>query len=798
MKKTLLPLKTSFLVIAFLFINKSFTQHSQDVLNDYITYAEAPRELAYVHLNKSTFIEGEMMGFTAYIIDKFSKSTSKETQNLYCTINDENGNVIKKKLLKVENGVTSNVFYIDSTLSSGVFTFKAYTNWMRNFSEPNHFQQTFKVINADNNNTIKPITPKDFDIDLQILGEGGHILYNVKNTVGIIAKNQFGKGIKNARGVILDSSNNVVAKFLLNEVGVGKTIFIPNSKESYFITLETATKTLKKPINDIKLLGVVMSVLPSKENLILNLKTNQQTLENSTNQNFKVGLHNGHNMLLTYVSLNKNGEAILLYPKEELNSGINIFTVFNNDDQPILERLYFNNNFKKTELTKVKVKPSKDSLSVKLNLKNLTNSDNSSHLSVSVLPVATKSYNHNNNIFSQLYIQPYVNSTIENGAMYFDSNNKRASYNLDLLMLTQGWSSYDWTKIFNYNDKFIYPFERGIDIVANINKSKNGTYLVYPNRSGNTQLFNIANNEKEFTIKSVFPNEKEKLRIGFIENEKTSFNKKPTLALQYFPNSFPLFSKDYKIIEESYTLNDYYVKGRNENKSWDINKVEALDEVVVKADKRYTKFEELKQKAIVSRFEFIEENIKLRGMRIDLYLQRLGWATDFDIFSGKLSIINPRGTSKDKTPLVYLDGALLTTSGKDSDFGILTFLTMDSIDYIEYELYGIGGGIRGNAGFIKIFTGTRYNELNPIDNVVTYEAPLNFSKDKTFYTPKYYSYKTDFFKEYGTVGWLPKLDIENGIAEFKVPNIKSTDITLYIEGVLNENQLISQKITVNR
>ena len=144
-----LPSVKPILVIFLSFTVFCFAQDAKTILDNFTNYTEAPRELAYVHLNKSTYIEGEMLGFTAYVFDTYSKEPSKIAQNLYCTISDDQGNILKKKLLKIENGIASNIFEIDSTISTGIFTFKAYTNWMRNFSELNHFEQTFKVIDAE-------------------------------------------------------------------------------------------------------------------------------------------------------------------------------------------------------------------------------------------------------------------------------------------------------------------------------------------------------------------------------------------------------------------------------------------------------------------------------------------------------------------------------------------------------------------------------------------------------------------------------------------------------------------------
>lgn len=73
------------------------------------------------------------MGFTAYVFDKSSKTPSKSSKNLYCTISSKNGEIIKQKLLKINNGIVFNTFDIDDKFKPGEYTFRAYTNWMLNF-----------------------------------------------------------------------------------------------------------------------------------------------------------------------------------------------------------------------------------------------------------------------------------------------------------------------------------------------------------------------------------------------------------------------------------------------------------------------------------------------------------------------------------------------------------------------------------------------------------------------------------------------------------------------------------------
>ena len=77
-------------------------QEDSDILDAYEDYTEAAREVVYVHLNKSTYIKGESIGFTAYVMDKKDKKPSQLTTNLYVSIEDEKNNIVKKKLIRVD------------------------------------------------------------------------------------------------------------------------------------------------------------------------------------------------------------------------------------------------------------------------------------------------------------------------------------------------------------------------------------------------------------------------------------------------------------------------------------------------------------------------------------------------------------------------------------------------------------------------------------------------------------------------------------------------------------------------
>jgi hypothetical protein len=800
--KTLPALKI-ILLLVFSCSIFSFAQDSETITDDYLDYTKAPREIAYVHLNKSTYVEGEIIGFKAYVFDKESKKRSNLTTNLYCIIQDENGDVLKKKLIKVTNGVASNTFDIDSTLTYGVYTFKAYTNWMRNFNENNHFEQTFKVIGADNRNFIKPELPKNNNIDLQALGEGGHIVYNLSNTVGIIAKNEFGNGIANAKGNITDKDGNIISEFQLNDVGLSKVLFNPSPNNTYKLNLNLTEETVTVPIKDIKLLGMAMTLNSLKEKIGIVVKTNPETIKKVQNQLYKLAVHNGNDIKIIPFTISDKGTAVLSVKKNQLFSGINIFTIFNYEDKPILERLYFNNNIALQKISNVSVKTLVDSLNVSLDFLD-HDASKWSNLSISVLPSKTKSYNHHNNLISQLYIQPYIKGTIENASNYFVDKTRKRDYELDLLMLTQGWSSYDWQSIFTIKDKvLLYPFEQGINIIANLNGKQKGTYYVYPMEGKETQLFNVSEGDNALILNSTFPIDNDLFRVGYL-GDKKSKREPPKIYPQFSPSIIPQINTNYKTIRSYFKTTNQFKESSNITNAWETNdNVEALDEVTINASTKYTRAEALKNKAINSRVSIVNDNDRNGGLRLDIYLQRLGFQSTFDFQSGQFLITNPRvrgiGT-QNPVPAVYLNDALIGF-GPEADFGILTFITMNDIDYVEYELYGFGGGLlQGEAGFIKIYTLKDQGSKKTIKNTIrTYEIPLTFNEEKTFYTPKYKYYNTDFFNEYGTISWEPKIKFNTkGEAQFHFFDTKTQNITLFIEGIVNENQYISQEVKIER
>ncbi|MBZ9778568.1 hypothetical protein LB452_06495 [Psychroflexus sp. CAK8W] len=459
-------------ITIFLISNLLISQEQKidKIISSFDDYSSLYREVTYCHLNKSTYIKGEMIGFSGYVLDKDLKVPSESTKNLYCVITDASNNIIKSKLVKVDNGFTSNVFTIDSLFSSGQYTFKAYTNWMRNFDEPSAFVESFRVIDPEEESSIqKTVTTQK--LDAQFLPEGGFFVNSVKTSVGVIIKSHEGYGVQNVEGKIYDSNNQLLVSFQTNALGIGKFQLTPSLDQTYKVEINHLGKIYNYKIDDIKPKGISVHVNNSPKLLAIELRTNQSTLKDIKGKAYKLTVHNGKGSKGTPVTF-KEKSLLKIVDHEELFPGVNILTLFDENNTPVLERMVF--NYKGVNLINTGTPITtryKDSTRISIPLMDLANSSTEkSNISISILPETTKSYQRHHNIISYTYLQPYLRSYIENAHYYFTNIDTRKRYDLDNLLLTQGWSSYNWGYIFNNNVTDKYAFEDGIVLKANQNK----------------------------------------------------------------------------------------------------------------------------------------------------------------------------------------------------------------------------------------------------------------------------------------------------------------------------------------
>lgn len=791
MKSTVgLGLNSFFSIIFLCLVNFSFSQEDEQLIKAYTDYHKTAREIVYMHLNKSTYLKGEDIGFTAYVLDKRNKKPSIYTSNLYVIIEDSNNTIVKQKLVQVKEGVASNIFEVDSSFSSGTYNIKAYTNWMLNFNEKNYYSESIQILDPNNKDNVDTVLAEN-DIDAQFLPESGHLLNGVTNVVGVTIKDQYGYGIPNSLGEVIDNNKDVVTTFETNQFGIGNFQLIPTIGSSYIVKVKTENKDYEFNLNQkIEEKGIIISLSKLKDKIYISLATNNKTFNTIKNQRHTLMIHNGNSYNLIDVYFTDNTVITKILDGNTTSPGINIVTLFNEDDKPIAERLFFNHQgldiIKPSTIT---TSTTKDSLVFNLNF-NSVDPKLKNSFSVSVLPQETKSYNKQNNIISSTYLEPYVKGIIEHPKYYFTDTDLKKEYELDNLLITQGWSSYSWDNIFKGAPNLTHEFEQGITVKANVT-SNNNDQLMYRTNNEGFMIAEVNPEDSYYWIYGLYPEDNTTIQMSKIT--EADGLKPASVYLQFFPKAIPQLNhnasdlnyyeeKTLKLKQDNYTKNSFFKSSKN---------LQELDTVTVESSPilekrlkqhelstdrfgRVTVVDEQDETNLIMLTDYIDQRIKSERIRTQN-------SNDSSLKIGRFQIN------------YFLDDVLLT------DPTILEGLYLADIESIEFNRFGVGDGYRSPNGFVKIYTkklpSTRYDKKT----TKAYEFPLTFSSDKKFYIPKYKSYSDNFFKNYGVIDWKTNLSVnESGNVIFKIVKPK-VPVTLYIEGIANDGSLISEdkKITLD-
>ncbi len=111
---------------------------------------EYPREEIFIHTDRKEYIAGESIWFKIYLVDRQSNKLSVESRLAYFEILNERKIPVIQKRIKIDNGNGPGQIVLPDTLSSGIYTIRSYTNWMKNFLPSNFFLQKIIVYNALN------------------------------------------------------------------------------------------------------------------------------------------------------------------------------------------------------------------------------------------------------------------------------------------------------------------------------------------------------------------------------------------------------------------------------------------------------------------------------------------------------------------------------------------------------------------------------------------------------------------------------------------------------------------------
>lgn len=310
-------------------------------------------------------------------------------------------------------------------------------------------------------------------IDIHFLPEGGSLIGGMNNLLGFKAIDETGKGVA-VQGTIYDAQNNPVTSFKSNKLGMGRVYMFPKESDSYRVELADPKDNTKLTYSFPEVIKKGSKLSVNRVGKIIALQVNSTQL---VNDSIYVEV-SSRGMALGEVGRKlKGGKQDLVFSNESLSAGILVFTLKDQNRNPVAERLYFNHL--ETEKLDLNLELPRDlyksdeEVSLKLSLAEVS-ADTSWSASASVL-VIPEELKEEQNIWTYFMLTSELRGRIENPSFYFKGTQLVKPNELDNLLLTQGWRGYTFntppdTKAMN----FLPEFGLGVqgDIAALFDKDK--------------------------------------------------------------------------------------------------------------------------------------------------------------------------------------------------------------------------------------------------------------------------------------------------------------------------------------
>jgi hypothetical protein len=361
-----------------LFAQNSNLQEMVSSLNSYSTYHL--KEKVYLHTDRNYYLCGEILWFKAYVENAINNHPLTVSKVVYVELlNKEHDPVLQAKIA-INNGNGNGSFSLPLTLETGNYELRAYTNWMKNDSAFHFFKKIITVVNTTQN--LDPnIVHNHFRYEAQFFPEGGNLVNGLPSVVAFKINDNYGKGV-DANGVIVDQSNDTVLHFQTSHFGMGKFMLTPEPGKNYYAIISFSDKSsLVKDLPKAYSNGMVMQLEDEGSDVKISVASSGQP-----SSEIYLIAQNNRIVVASQSARTENGNAVFLIKKNDLKDGLCQITLFNENRQPVCERLYFKRPTKKL-LIEAKADESVYKKRIPVNI-SLSTSDESSKLLAGNLSVS--------------------------------------------------------------------------------------------------------------------------------------------------------------------------------------------------------------------------------------------------------------------------------------------------------------------------------------------------------------------------------------------------------------------------
>ncbi|MCE7067864.1 hypothetical protein [Dyadobacter sp. CY326] len=407
----------------------------------------AVQEKMYVHLDRPLYLIGETIWFKAYNLNAASHQFLDLSKVAYLEVLDADNNPLIQTKFLLADGKGNGSLLIPSSIGSGKYKVRCYTNWMKNFSPEYYFESSISIVNPFVRFDPDRLAKEPEKYDVQFFPEGGYLVKNIESKVAFRAIGKDGNGIAFS-GAIIDNQNDTIQKFQPEKNGIGYFTLKPESGKEYKAVIKDSKGqpyTFALPKTEEQ--GYVMQLKDSTSNLLKITVTGEVV----SDEPVAVYLMSHTRQLNAQADRKylKNKKAVFVLDKSKLGEGISHITILNEKLKPLCERLYFKRPTKQLaiEATIKNAFVTREKATMDVSAA-VSNASDLANMSVAIYLSDSIQSQPETDISTYLWLSSDLKGNVEAPEYYFANANPDTDRQLDNLMLTHGWRRFKWENVF--------------------------------------------------------------------------------------------------------------------------------------------------------------------------------------------------------------------------------------------------------------------------------------------------------------------------------------------------------------
>jgi hypothetical protein len=458
------------------------------------------QEKIYLHISQSSFLTGETIRFSAYIVDASLHKPSDLSKVAYVEVIDRASGPVARAKIELKNGRGNGSIYLSPSITTGNYIIRAYTQWMKNTSPEFYFHKALTIVN-----TFTPIDLPQKQIlenpyEAAFFPEGGNLLADVSGKVAFRVVSKNGKGIS-FTGCVLNGQNDTILHFAPQHFGIGNFTFTPAAGVIYKAVIKDQEgKSFRYDLPQVVSNGYALHVKDSADQFYITINYN---IENASGPMFLFA-HTRNQVSHAEVILQQNRPFII--DKKNLPDGISQITLFDFYLRPVSERLVFKQPERALSIV---VQPNQSEYGIRrpveIDIQTIgIQTDVPASLSVSVFKKDSLAATNSQSIFNYLYLSSDLHGEIESPEFYLSAPSTTINQAVDNLMLTHGWRRFKWDDVLNRQNsavKFL-PEYHG-HLISAVLENQDGspasdimTYLASPSKA--PRVYHARSNDKGY------------------------------------------------------------------------------------------------------------------------------------------------------------------------------------------------------------------------------------------------------------------------------------------------------------